>query len=74
MEILSYLAYETVAQVTWLFRDFICVFKTVIFFTLQSVFPSDRGFVTFGEAGNDSKDESSQSCDLCQLHPLQHTR
>lgn len=34
---------------------------------------SDRGFVALGEAGNDSKDESSQSCDLCQLHPLQHT-
>lgn len=37
-------------------------------------FPSpDCGLVSVGKAGNDGQDQSHQSCDLCQLHPLQHT-
>lgn len=34
---------------------------------------SDHGLISLGEAGNDCENQSHQSCDLCQLHSLQHS-
>lgn len=73
MEILSYLAYETVAQVCRSFNYFSCKIKSILSRTIINLSPSDCGFVSVGEAGNDSEVQSHQSCDLCQLYSLQHS-
>lgn len=86
MEILSYLAYETVAQVchfTVLRRSqcryemrFKAPRRPKIQPQLLSVIifpPLDCGFISIGQAGNDSEDKSHQSRCVRQLHPVQHS-
>lgn len=71
MEIMSYLAYETVAQVTWWMR--VCVRVRWTTFQWNISLSQDCGFVSVGEARNDCDDKCHQSCDLFQPHPLQHS-
>lgn len=76
MEILSYLAYETVAQACEVNVLDICHRqprrrRASLYILSGFPFP-DYGSVSAGEAGNDREDQPNQSRDLCQLHPLQH--
>lgn len=68
MEILSYLAYETVAQVCRNWPVFFFVAKSVLSRLITNHYLSDSGLISVGEAGNDCEDQSHQSRDLCQLH------
>lgn len=52
---------------------FFLVVKSVQSSLITNHYLSDRGLISVGEAGNDCEDQSHRSCDLCQLHQLQHS-